>query len=370
MKMMLNLDELNPIQKQAVEWAEGPLVVLAGPGSGKTKVLTLRAAKLIYDSPTQRFRVLGLTFTNKAATEMRNRIKELVIEGQQRICFATFHSFCTDILRQHGSHVGLRPDFTILAEDIDKNGVLLDAIQQLDSEGFDVDKNDVRLLPIITNLLNNFADDGEVAQHLADQAIVSKVAALYREYKKQLLESNKVDFSFLLFLTYRLLSTKAAVAKQIRAVYTHICVDEFQDTNFAQYELLKAIVGSQPKNLFVVADDDQIIYQWNGASPERLDALIEDFNMDVIQLPANYRCPPSVIDLANKLITNNLNRRPGKKPIEAVKKEEQLSAVKIHNFSTLDDELDWIASDIKARPSSEWGTCIILVQGGTMYGGS
>jgi DNA helicase II / ATP-dependent DNA helicase PcrA len=359
---MLNLDELNPNQRQAVEWSRGPLLVLAGPGSGKTKVLTMRAAKLIRDSPSQRFRVLGLTFTNRAASEMRNRLNEVLASDHQRVCLATFHSFCVDILRQHGSHVGLRPDFTILSDEEDRNAALLDTIHRLEREGYGVSEDDVKLLPVVTNLLDNLVDDDRTSLHVANPAIAEKMQVLYRDYKRQLLESNRVDFPLLLQVTHRLLTSKAAIAKQVRAVYTHICVDEFQDTNLAQYELLKAIVGEQRTNLFVVADDDQIMYQWNGASPERLAAIQRDFEMDVIQLPANYRCPPSVIGLANKLITNNLNRTPGKRPLEAVKTDEQDGAVRVVAFADLDEELAWIADDIRRRPASDWGTCTILAR--------
>ena len=264
--MTLDIESLNPNQRLAVEWNEGPLLVLAGPGSGKTRVLTMRVAKHILDSPGKRFRVLGLTFTNKAAAEMRQRVEELVPDCRDRALLTTFHSFCADILRQHGSHVGIKPDFVILNQDSDREGVLSDTIKALNRKGMDTDKNDIKLLPVIDRFLSNAVPDSQVLRLVKDQDFAQKLSALYSEYRRQLIVNNRLDFSSLLIVTLDLLGGRPAIAKQIRTIYSHICVDEFQDTNLAQYLLLKAIVGADPRNLFVVADDDQIIYQWNGAS--------------------------------------------------------------------------------------------------------
>ena len=266
--MTLSLDNLNENQRIAIAWNEGPLLVLAGPGSGKTRVLTMRVARLLLDSQGSRFRVLGLTFTNKAAAEMRTRVEEMIPDCRDRVLLTTFHSFCADILRQHGSHVGIRPDFAILNQDADREAVLTDAIAVVAKADIDTDNDDVRLLPSIDRLLSNCVAADQVPNLVKDQEFARKLASLYAEYQHQLIANNRLDFSSLLLLTHRLLTERTAIAEQLRTVYPSVCVDEFQDTNLAQYMVLKAVVGDAPKDLFVVADDDQIIYQWNGASPE------------------------------------------------------------------------------------------------------
>jgi DNA helicase-2/ATP-dependent DNA helicase PcrA len=360
--MTLNLDSLNENQRIAVGWNEGPLLVLAGPGSGKTRVLTMRTAKLLLDSPGKRFRVLGLTFTNKAAAEMRTRVEEMVPDCRERVLLTTFHSFCADILRQHGSHVGIKPDFAILNQDADREAVLVDAIHAVSKSGIDTDIGDVRLLPSIDSLLNNCIPVADVPQMGRDRDFAHKLAALYAEYQQQLIANNRLDFSSLLLLTRRLLVERPRIADQLRTVFPSVCVDEFQDTNLAQYQVLKAVVGDKPTDLFVVADDDQIIYQWNGASPDRLKALRDDFGMQVVQLPANYRCPAEVIVLANRLIRHNLDRAADKQPLYAIKQPAAETVLRVRHFDTLDSELCWIAEDIKQHHEQQTGYCAVLAR--------
>jgi DNA helicase-2/ATP-dependent DNA helicase PcrA len=360
--MTINFNDLNENQRIAIDWSDGPLLVLAGPGSGKTRVLTTRVAKLLLDSPGSRFRVLGLTFTNKAAAEMRTRVEEMIPDCRERVLLTTFHSFCADILRQHGSHVGIKPDFAILNQDADREAVLTDAIAVVAKTEVETGNEDVRLLPSIDRLLSNCITADQVPQVVKDQEFARKLAALYAEYQRQLITNNRLDFSSLLLMTYRLLTERPAIAEQLRTVYPSVCVDEFQDTNLAQYQVLKAIVGDTPKDLFVVADDDQIIYQWNGASPDRLKSLRDDFKMQVVQLPANYRCPAEVIVLANRLIRHNLDRAADKQPLYAIKQPTKGSVVRIRHFDLLDNELQWIADDVRANHLKETGTCAILAR--------
>lgn len=360
--MTLSLDNLNENQRIAIGWNEGSLLVLAGPGSGKTRVLTMRVARLLLDSPASRFRVLGLTFTNKAAAEMRTRVEEMIPDCRERVLLTTFHSFCADILRQHGSHVGIRPDFAILNQDVDREAVLTDAIAVVAKTDIDADNGDVRLLPSIDRLLSNCIAAEQVPHIVKDQQFARKLAALYAEYQRQLIANNRLDFSSLLLLAHRLLTDRPAIAEQLRTVYPSVCIDEFQDTNLAQYQVLKAVVGDVPKDLFVVADDDQIIYQWNGASPDRLQALRIDFKVQLLQLPANYRCPAEVVVLANRLIRHNLDRAADKQPLYAVKQPTQETVVRVRHFATFDTELEWIAADIRATHLSETGSCAILAR--------
>lgn len=360
--MTIDLEVLNANQRAAVEWSAGPLLVLAGPGSGKTKVLTVRIAKLIEDSPGQRFRILGLTFTTKAAAEMRDRVDAMVPEARDRTLLSTFHSYCASILRQHGSHLGLSPDFVILNQEADREAVLADAIKQVQEDGAEALRTDTRLLPLIDRLLDQCVPQDEVESRFRDKEVGRKLAALYKAYRNLLISQNRLDFPSLLNCVTDLLKAKPEIARHVHTVYKHICVDEFQDTNLAQYRVLEAIVGDEPRNLFVVADDDQIIYEWNGASYERLRQLEADYNMHVIQLPANYRCPPAVIELANNLIEHNHDRSPGKQPISAVKMVTGEDVIRLKGFETFADELDWIASDIERRPLQERAGCVILAR--------
>ncbi len=352
---------LNENQRLAVEWDSGRLLVLAGPGSGKTHVLTLRIARLIAASPNEFYRVLGLTFTQKAASEMKTRVDELLGEDAGRTFITTFHSFAADLLRQHGSHLGIRPDFTILNQDEDRAAVLAEAIDATDPPNL-LSTDDVRLLPVINHLLENVVDDQSIGSFVRDPAVAQKAAVLYPAYRAQLIAGNRMDFPALLYFGYQLLINKPAVAQQLRTVYPRLCIDEFQDTNLAQYEFLRAMAGNSPFDLFVVADDDQIIYQWNGASPERLAALRDDYDMKVIQLPGNYRCPPEVIALANKLITHNPGRPPDKLPLVAIKPATGPHVVQLVRLRTENDEARWIADDLHDRSPTSWSKSVVLAR--------
>lgn len=360
--MALDLTLLNANQQTAVTWEKGPLLVLAGPGSGKTKVLTTRIVRLVSESPDKRFRILGLTFTTKAADEMRSRIDTLISDGRDRVALATFHSFAADVLRQHGSHVGFRPDFVILNQTADREAVLVDAIRECAREGIETDESDVKLLPFLDRLLDTCTHSDEVRNRVRDPDLADKAAALFAQYRLELEKTNRLDFPCLLSKAIELLESKPAVARLLRTTYTRVCVDEFQDTNYSQYRFLRAIVGDGPPDLFVVADDDQIIYQWNGASPERLLELRNDYKMSVVQLPANYRCPPAVIDLANKLIQHNDSRSADKQPLIAIKPEDRADSVRLQRFDDAGEELAWVAADIAARGPKAHAKCVVLAR--------
>lgn len=336
------------------------MLVLAGPGSGKTKVLTTRIAQIIHDSPGKRFRVLGLTFTTKAADEMRSRMDTMISERGGRVQLATFHSFAADVLRQHGSHVGYKPDFVILNQTADREAVLRDAINACVKQGVATDESDVKLLPFLDRLLDTCTHSEEVRAKVREPELADKAAALFFQYRQELENTNRLDFPCLLMKAIEVLESKPAVARLLRTTYTHVCVDEFQDTNASQYRFLRALLGDAPPDLFVVADDDQIIYQWNGASPERLAELRTTYAMEVVQLPANYRCPPSVIGAANKLIQHNLSRAPDKQPLVAIKQDEAESAIRVQQFATATEELAWVAADIAGRGAAMHGKCAVL----------
>src|SRR5208337_2430754 len=317
---------LNENQRLAVEWNGGPILVLAGPGSGKTTVLTLKVARLLSEDPD--ISVLALTFTVKAAEEMRERLDRITNMSADRAHLCTFHSFAGDILRQHGSHVGIQPDFSLLTLDDDRLA-LLDiicsnsvTIPQNDDKPFSEElqllirkiQNQRSLLPpdrknllvLLDGLFSESYNGEQSVKFFAETP--TWVPDLFRAYCQVQQESNRLDYGGLLYFAKILLTQNPGVTRLTQFAWPYVCVDEFQDTNRAQYDLLQSLVPHDHPNLFVVADDDQIIYQWNGASPERLQALRKDYRMEIIQLPENYRCPAIIVKLASNLIHHNLTR--------------------------------------------------------------
>ena len=345
---MKELNGLNPNQLKAVTWDRGPLLVLAGPGSGKTAVLTRRVARLIHESADARFRVLGLTFTTKAADEMRDRVERLVGSNTGRARMATFHSFCADVLRQHGSHLGLRPDFEILARNEDRAQVLNEAIGKTDSPEMPA-VGGAGIIRMIDYLFREGYDGAEATELPFTGSPKRWMRAVYNDYLDTLIAGNHLDYGALLVCSLRLFRERPRIARHYRIVYPYICVDEYQDTNRCQDLILRCLCPVEQANLFVVADDDQIIYQWNGASPARLEDLRHDFRMEVIQLPESYRCPGPVTALANNLIRFNVERTAGKAPLTAAVSAACSDPVRIRRFGNESAEVAWVAADIRER---------------------
>ncbi len=364
---MIDLSSLNENQREAVSWDKGPLLVLAGPGSGKTRVLTYRIARILEESEGQHFRVLALTFTNKAAAEMRGRVEELIPGELGRVRLTTFHSYAAELLQQHGNHLDFRPDFQILSNNADREALLDDVLGQLRKDlayTFPDHFKAPQLLPAITRLLERCVPPDQV-EILLQQANVENavpLARVYAAYRDALRRTNSLDFPSLIAESLDLLCKYPFLVKHIRKVFKHILVDEFQDTNHSQYQILSLIAKPDPSTLFVVADDDQIIYQWNGANPKRIQALRDDFGVSELQLPENYRCPPLVIELANALIERNLNRSAGKKPLKAVKQGDSGDVLRIYHFNSVDEEAEWIAQDISQRNREERANCAVLAR--------
>ena len=362
---MVDLSSLNANQFEAVSWNDGPLLVLAGPGSGKTRVLTYRIARIVEDSAGKPFRILGLTFTNRAASEMRTRIDELVPNARNRILLTTFHSFCGDLLRQHGHHIGLRPDFTILPQTVDREAVLDEAIDEVRRGQWDVSYRGEQLLPMVNRLLDNCISPDDVLEELSNRNVENSqaLAAIYANYRRLMIENNQLDFGCLIAEALGLLEGNPNVRRLINRIYYYVCVDEFQDTNLAQYRILSNLINPATKNLFVVADDDQIIYQWNGADPKRLLALRTDFGVKVLQLPENYRCPPKVVEAANNLINYNLARDFDKDALIAHKPGgDPNNVIRVESFEYFKDEAYWVASDIASRPAAARSDCVVLAR--------
>jgi DNA helicase-2/ATP-dependent DNA helicase PcrA len=357
------IEKLTDIQQRAVEWDDGPLLVLAGPGSGKTQVLTCRIARLLDGAREKNFRVLALTFTNKAADEMKGRVASLVPGLEDRANIGTFHSFCAQILRQHGVHLSIKPDFAIYSLDTDRQAVLEDALLAAAARGESVGKDDVKLLSLIDRMKARLIEPESAPKALAQYKNAEHVTAVYKLYEEGLRRLNALDFNSLILEAHRLATTYPALAERYRRSHPFWLIDEFQDTNNAQYRLIRALAGPTFNNVFCVADDDQIIYQWNGASFRHIQAFLKDFSAEAIQLPTNYRCPPAIVDAANKLVAYNAQRSENKKPLLAGKTKLKYPAaqhIQLREFETEDAEAQGIAEEIAKRDKAEWGEIAIL----------
>lgn len=348
--------QMNENQRRAIEWSEGPLLVLAGPGSGKTHVLTHRVSRLIEQNDETS--ALALTFTNKAATEMRERVNQLQGHFVDRVQLCTFHSFASDILRQHGSHIGLRPNFILLTQNEDRIAFLDEILVDLSKDYDSIPDDRMQLVRLIDRLFAESYDGTDSVEVLRERP--EWVPELFRRYCELLLATNHADFGSLLFFANRLLRERSGVARVVRLTWTFICVDEFQDTNRAQYDMLRLIAPERRSNLFVVGDEDQIIYQWNGASPKRLEKLLRDYEIEVLQLPECYRCPSSVVKLANRLITYNRLRLSGKGHlVTSRKREPRPDVIRYKTFESPEDEAEFISQDIGTR-SLVTSDCVVL----------
>ena len=357
--------QLSLIQRKATEWDMGPLLVLAGPGSGKTRVLACRIACILDSTRDMNFRILALTFTNKAAEEMRSRVTSLVPGMEGRLFLGTFHSFCADVLRQHGTHLGINPNFSIYSQDNDLQAVLNDAVERAKKISDVVSDLDKKTLPIIRRLKSMLILPESSREAFLDPRLEKRISIVYPAYEGELTRRNALDFDSLILRTHQLFTKFPVLAKRYRTVYTHICVDEFQDTNRAQYALIRALTGDDYKNILVVADDDQIIYQWNGASHKRIVEFRNDYAAAVLQLPVVYRCPPEIVELANNLIRHNFLRTREKQPLEAFRlasarnKETVRLLPAFHDFES---EAAGVARDIRARHSPHINSVVVLAR--------
>ena len=309
-------DELTDIQRTAAEWSDGALLVLAGPGSGKTRVLTCRIARLLESSIDQHFRVLALTFTNRAANEMSSRVNSLTpnLHGRANIC--TFHGFCAQMLRQHGVHLAIKPDFAIYSQIEDRRGILKDALIR---NGQRETATTVQwLLPAIDLLKAQLVEPKDARERIEatngnltmDAEVVARA---YQLYEDELRRINALDFNSLILEANRLFGYPV-LKRHVQRSYPYWLIDEFQDTNGAQYKLLRTMAADGFRNVFAVADDDQTIFEWNGANARRIREFVTDFDSKTIQFPTNFRCPPRIVDAANRLVLYNTNRIQGKLP--------------------------------------------------------
>jgi DNA helicase-2/ATP-dependent DNA helicase PcrA len=321
--------------------------------------LTARIARILDETRERRFRVLALTFTTKAALEMRERVDALVPGLTERAFIGTFHAFCTQLLRQHGSHLNLSPDFAIFDQDADREAILSEALSAAEASGEPVTIDDTRWLKTIDQLKSRLVVPEKAAERFRDPKAGETVARVYQVYESALRAHNGMDFNGLILEACKLVRDVTGVAERVRQSYPYWLIDEFQDTSPAQYRLVQLAAGSSFKNIFAVADDDQIIYQWAGASYRQIERLRSDFQPELIQLVENHRCPPAIVTAANKLVANNTFRTPEKRPTVATK-AEVADAIAIQAHATDADEQQWTAQTIAGTPSSLWGRTVVL----------
>ena len=356
MRSTAGFDALNESQRKAVDWDDGSLLVLAGPGAGKTTVLAARVARLI--DADDRASVLVFTFTDRAAAEVQEHIDRLLGHRADRVRVRTIHAFAASVLRQHGSHVGLRPDFILLTQDEDRLAVLEEAVSKLPHGKDLVPADRTNLLHLVDRLFAESYDGGAQAPALTNTP--GWIPRLYLGYCESLLATNRMDFGSLLHLARRLLAERPGVARVLRISWPYVCVDEFQDTNKAQYELLRLIAPAPRRNLFVVAADNQIIRDWDGDSPDRLRRLRSEYGSNIVHLPECYRCPPRVVSLANQLIAHNTTQTCDKMTLSAQSADApQSDGVRCKVLDSLPLETAFIAQDLTKRNLSP-SECVIL----------
>lgn len=296
------LNDLNPSQQEAVKHGHGPLLILAGAGSGKTRALTYRATYLIQEKNISPDNILLLTFTNKAAGEMKERIKKLLTTKNSQLPFAgTFHSFCARLLRKEGKAIGIPINYLIYDE-TDQRETIKRALEKLDIPQKDF--NPLSVLNTISQAKNELIPALEYPQY-AKGHYQTTVARIYLTYQRFLKDANALDFDDLLMETVKLFKNEESVLKQYQHRYQYILVDEWQDTNHAQYVLTRQLAGKW-RNLNVVGDASQSIYGWRGADYRNLTRLQEDFpEIKIINLERNYRSTQTILNAANEVIRHN-----------------------------------------------------------------
>ncbi|MDD4075884.1 MAG: UvrD-helicase domain-containing protein, partial [Eubacteriales bacterium] len=333
---MLDLSVLNDKQREAVDSLEGPLLILAGAGSGKTRALTYRIANLI-EHGVPAYQILALTFTNKAAKEMRERVSSLLEETETDMWVLTFHACCTRILRRDIDVLGRERSFVIY-DDADQMSVIGDVIKKMGFSEKEIPKREIKTK--ISDAKNKSSDP---EQYLMDSTFSDNtVLKIYHRYEKALLEANALDFDDLLLITRKLFSESPETLEKYRSRFRYVLVDEYQDTNGIQYELLE-LLCREHRNICVVGDDDQSIYGWRGADIRNILEFEKDFpGAKVIRLEQNYRSSANILLAANTVIGHNLAR----KPKQLWTQKEAGDCIWRYTASTEREEADYICKRI------------------------
>ena len=296
------LEGLNPAQKDAVETVDGPLLIVAGPGSGKTRVITHRIAYLVREYGVSPYNILAMTFTNKAAKEMRERLDRLVGSQSDALTVGTFHSFCAKLLRIDGHCLGLEPNYTIYDAD-DQNTIIK---QSMELAEVDPKRNPPRaVLSTISKAKNLMWDSQTMLKNAVDNYFEEICARVYHHYEEILTRNNSLDFDDLLMKSVQLLREFPEVRRKYQERYQFIMVDEFQDTNVSQYQLARYL-GEAHQNVCVVGDPDQSIYSWRSADIRNILSFQNDYpKAKTITLDQNYRSTATILDAAKNLISIN-----------------------------------------------------------------
>ena len=337
---MIDLSLLNPPQREAVMAGDGPLLLLAGAGSGKTRVLTHRIARLI-DDGVKPWAILAITFTNKAAREMQDRVRSLIGDAADEVWVSTFHACCARILRRDIEKLGYQRSFTIYDDD-DQMSLIKAVCKSLNIDEKILSPRDVKRS--ISDAKNRLMSPDEWARE-SDDANARKIASAYRVYDERLKEANALDFDDLIMKTIQLLTDHPPVLDYYRRRFDHILVDEYQDTNLAQYELIHLLTGEK-NNICVVGDDDQSIYTWRGADIRNILEFEKDFpGCRVIKLEQNYRSTGNILDAANQVIAHNAGRKEKALWTEAEPGEK----IRVYRGQDERDEAVWIG-----RQAQQW----------------
>lgn len=339
--LSFSLEDLNPSQKDAVISTDGPLLILAGAGSGKTRAITYRIAYLLLEKKVPAYAILAVTFTNKAAGEMKDRVISLVGKKGRSVWISTFHSACVRILRQHIEKLGVSRYFTI-ADDTDSLRLIKDILKDMN-----VDEKALpprRISHLIGRAKNALAGPDQMAETvgLRKNPLLERIVQAYRHYEDRLRASDALDFDDLLLFTYRLFEEHPDVRAGYEDLLHYVMVDEYQDTNHAQYEIIRQL-STRRRNLCVVGDDDQSIYRWRGADITNILSFETDFpEAKVVALMENYRSTGNILSAAACLINNNRGRK--EKELKAVRPDGR----KVEAYAAFDekDEADFIASRV------------------------
>lgn len=338
--------KLNDMQQRAVDYDKGALLILAGAGSGKTRVITERIARLVADG-VKPWEILAITFTNKAATEMKERVSARIAETAQKVWISTFHSFCVRVLRRHAENIGYHNNFTIY-DTGDKNALIEDCRDEL---GISKDYYKTNYLSAeISSAKDRLLSPQEYEDKYSDEFRLQEVSRVYELYQQRMLENNAMDFDDLIFNCIKLFKKEEDILNEYSEKFRFIMVDEYQDTSLTQYELIR-LISKVHKNLVVVGDDDQSIYAWRGADIRNILDFEKDFEgAEVIKLEQNYRSTSNILSAANSVIANNMKRK-GKNLWTDSGSGEKVTVYKAVNES---DEANFVAEKIEELKSG-WG---------------
>ena len=349
-------DSLNEQQKKGVFTTQGPVLILAGAGSGKTSVLTRRIAYLIENTGVNPWNIMAITFTNKAAGEMRQRVDDIVGYGSESIWVATFHSTCVRILRRHIDRLGYDTSFTIYDTD-DQKSVMKEVCKKLDIDTKQLKEKTI--LGAISSAKDNLISPLDYEMSAMGDFNKRKIANAYKEYQMLLKKNNALDFDDIIVKTVELFKACPEVLENYQNRFLYIMVDEYQDTNTAQFELIR-LLAQRNCNLCVVGDDDQSIYKFRGANIRNILDFEKVYpDAEVIKLEQNYRSTQNILDAANNVIHNNIGRK------DKALWTDRGSGNRIHfrPFDNAYDEAEYIASDIKSKKyqgTSDYGQCAVL----------